>query len=53
MASFFIMLCRNPEFDAMGVYTQIKENLLYPVFESMCKDEDVETVDVETNERVC
>lgn len=50
LASFFIMLCRNPEFDAMGVYTQIKENLLYPVFESMCKDEDAETVDVETNE---
>ena len=50
LASFFVMLCRNPEFDAMGVYTQIKENLLYPVFESMCKDEDAETVDVETNE---
>jgi len=48
--SFFIMLCRNPEFDAMGVYTQIKENLLYPVFESKCKDEDAETVEVETNE---
>lgn len=52
LASFFIMLCRNPEFDAMGVYTQIKENLLYPVFESMCKDEDAETVDVETNEGI-
>ncbi|WP_459129611.1 DUF4238 domain-containing protein [Guggenheimella bovis] len=50
LASFFIMLCRNPEFDTMGIYTQIKENLLYPVFDSMCKDEDVETVDVETNE---
>ena len=44
LASFFIMLCRNPEFDAMGIYTQIKENLLYPVFESMCKDEDVNEV---------
>ena len=52
LASFFIMLCRNPEFDAMGVYTQIKENLLYPVFESMCKDEDAKTVDVETNEGI-
>lgn len=50
LASFFIMLCRNPEFDAMGIYTQIKEKLLYPVFESMCKDEDAETVEVETNE---
>lgn len=27
-----------------------QSNLLYPVFESMCKDEDAETVDVETNE---
>lgn len=52
LASFFIMLCRNPKFDAMGVYTQIKENLLYPVFESMCKDDDAETVDVETNEGI-
>lgn len=52
LASFFIMLCRNPEFDAMGVYSQIKENLLYPVFETMCKDEDAETVDVETNEGI-
>lgn len=40
LASFFIMLCRNPKFDAMGVYTKIKEKLLYPVFESMCKDEE-------------
>ncbi len=36
LSSFFIMLCRNPLFDAMGVYTKIKENLLYPVFSSMC-----------------
>lgn len=28
LASFFIMLCRNPKFDAMGVYTKIKEKLL-------------------------
>jgi hypothetical protein len=39
IASFFIMLCRNPQFDAMGVYTRIKENILYPVFESMCKND--------------
>lgn len=43
LTSFFIMLCRNPKFDAMGVYKQIKENLIYPVFESMCKGEDAET----------
>lgn len=36
LSSFFIMLCRNPMFDAMGVYTKMKENLLYPVFSSMC-----------------
>ncbi len=36
LSSFFIMLCRNPLFDAMGVYKRIKENLLYPVFSSMC-----------------
>ena len=40
LASFFIMLCRNPKFDAMGVYTYIKENLLYPVFDPMFKDDD-------------
>lgn len=51
LESFFIMLCRNPKFDAMGVYTQIKENLLYPVFDSMCKDDDeFETLDFETSE---
>lgn len=50
LASFFIMLCRNPKFDAMGVYTKIKEKLLYPVFESMCKDEEAETLDVGTSE---
>lgn len=49
--SFFIMLCRNPKFDAMGVYTQIKENLLYPVFDSMCKnDDEFETLNLETSE---
>ncbi len=50
LASFFIMLCRNPKFDAMGVYTRIKENLLYPVFDSMCKDEEINNSDIETLE---
>lgn len=30
---FFMMLCRSPQFDAMGIYTDIKERILYPVFE--------------------
>ncbi len=42
LSSFFIMLCRNPMFDAMGVYTKMKENLLYPVFSSMCNASDDE-----------
>lgn len=29
---FFMMLCRSPQFDAMGIYTKIKETLLYPTF---------------------
>lgn len=46
--SFFIMLCRNPKFDAMGVYTQIKENLLYPILGSICKhDNEFETLGLE------
>lgn len=28
---FFSMLCRNPEFDSFGIYTNVKERLLYPV----------------------
>ncbi|MCI8521276.1 MAG: DUF4238 domain-containing protein [Clostridia bacterium] len=40
LSAFFIMLCRNPCFDAMGIYTNIKNNILYPVFTSMCQDED-------------
>lgn len=49
--SFFIMLCRNPEFDAMGVYTQIKENLLYPVFDLVYKDDvELETLGFEISE---
>ena len=51
LASFFILLCRNPKFDAMGIYTQIKDNILYPVFDSMCKeDEGSEKHDIENNE---
>uniref|UniRef100_UPI0040255E19 DUF4238 domain-containing protein n=1 Tax=Eshraghiella crossota TaxID=45851 RepID=UPI0040255E19 len=51
LASFFILLCRNPKFDAMGIYTQIKDNILYPVFDSMCKeDEESEKHDIENNE---
>lgn len=51
LASFFILLCRNPKFDAMGIYTQIKDNILYPVFDSMCKeDEESEKYDIENNE---
>ena len=34
ISSFFIMLCRNPRFDAMGIYTNIKKNILYPFFSS-------------------
>ena len=52
LVAFFVMLCRNPKFDAMGIYTQIKENLLYPVFESMCKGEETEMSDAETSEAV-
>ncbi len=51
LASFFILLCRNPKFDAMGIYTQMKDNILYPVFDSMCKeDEESEKHDIENNE---
>lgn len=46
-SSFFIMLCRNPLFDAMGVYTRIKENLLYPVFSSMCNASEDEILSEE------
>jgi hypothetical protein len=51
LASFFVMLCRNPQFDAMGVYTKIKENLLYPVFGSMFKkNEEIDAYDDGINE---
>ena len=39
LSSFFIMLCRNPVFDAMGIYTKMKKNVLYPVFTSICNEE--------------
>lgn len=42
LTAFFIMLCRNPMFDAMGVYTKIKNNILYPVFTSMCQSKENE-----------
>ena len=29
---FFMMLCRSPQFDSMGIYSDIKARLLYPVF---------------------
>ena len=39
LSAFFIMLCRNPRFDAMGIYTKIKENILYPVFNSISQND--------------
>ena len=38
LSAFFIMLCRNPRFDAMGIYTKIKKDILYPIFNSICHD---------------
>lgn len=38
LSAFFIMLCRNPSFDAMGIYSSIKNNVLYPVFNDMFRD---------------
>ena len=38
LSAFFIMLCRNPSFDAMGIYSSIKNNILYPVFNDMFRD---------------
>lgn len=40
LASFFIMLCRNPKFDAMGIYKKIKDKILYPLFISMCDSKE-------------
>lgn len=51
LSSFFILLCRNPKFDAMGIYTQIKDTILYPMFDSMCKENDEsEKIDIENIE---
>ncbi len=52
LAAFFIMLCRNPRFDAMGVYNIIKDNLLYPMLTSLCRAEKdpKETLENETAE---
>lgn len=38
-----MMLCRSPQFDAMGIYTDIKNNILYPIFEEMCISDDLTT----------
>lgn len=51
LSSFFIMLCRNPAFDAMGIYTKMKDNILYPVFTSMCNSEDVDEIPSEEDVR--
>lgn len=47
LSAFFIMLCRNPRFDAMGVYSNIKNRILYPVLSSMCQSNDEDNI--ETN----
>ena len=46
LESFFIMFCRNPKFNAMGIYTLIKENFLSPMFELYLKnDYELENLD--------
>lgn len=40
LSAFFIMLCRNPRFDAMGVYSNIKKRILYPVLSSIDQSND-------------
>lgn len=52
LSAFFIMLCRNPRFDAMGIYSNIKNRILYPILTSMykCEDEDNVDADVEGKE---
>jgi len=32
LSFFFMMLCRNPQFDGMGIYSWVRDDLLYPVF---------------------
>lgn len=36
LGCFLMMLCRSPYFSAMGIYQDIKDNILYPVFEELC-----------------
>ncbi|MEE1007626.1 MAG: hypothetical protein UH963_00540 [Agathobacter sp.] len=48
LSSFFIMLCRNSVFDAMGIYTKMKKNVLYPVFTSMFDEEISDDTDEES-----
>lgn len=43
---FFIMLCRNPSFTALGIYEKIQKKLLYPVFE----DIHIDAIDNSTTE---
>lgn len=43
LSFFFMMLCRSPQFDSMGIYTDIKNNILYPIFEEMCISDDLTT----------
>lgn len=39
MLSFFLtMLCRNPNFSALGIYTRLKESTLYPAFEKLAEE---------------
>lgn len=40
LSTFLVMLCRNPRFDAMDVYSNIKDRILYPVLTSICKCKD-------------
>lgn len=47
LSAFFIMPCRNPSFDAMGVYSSIKNNVLYPTFKAVLQDELVENSNTE------
>lgn len=40
LSSFFVMLCRNPKFDAMGIYKKIKDNILSPLLDSLLENGD-------------
>ena len=52
LSFFFMFLCRSPYFDAMGIYSNIKARVLYPVFEQMCKGETDEGVSAEEIEEL-